>query len=49
MIAMRRLEICLSVNSRLREKLVSLVPITFDDNRRFTSVAFFVANFNLLS
>ena len=45
---MRRLETCLSVNSKLCGRLVSLTQIIFDDNVRVTSVAF-AAYFNLLS
>ena len=47
--ALQRLEAYITVNSKLCGKLVSLVPIMFDDNLRVMSVAFFVADFNLLS
>ena len=39
------LETCLLVNSKLCEKLVSLVPIMFGDNMRDKSVELFVADF----
>ena len=37
---LQRIETCLSVNSKLWGKLVSLVPIMFDNNLRVMSVAF---------
>ena len=46
---MQRLETCLSVNGKLCEKIVLLVPSTFDDNLKGTSVTLFVADFDLLS
>lgn len=45
----KRLETCLSANSKLCRKLFSLVPTMFDDNLRVTSIAFFDFDFNLLS
>ena len=41
-------ETCLPVTSKLCEKLILLFPIMFDDNL-ILSVAYFVADFNLLS
>ena len=46
---LRRLETCLSVNNNSWGKLVSLLPIMFDDNLNTTSDSFFIADFNLLS
>ena len=46
---LRRLKICLPANNILWGKLVSLLPIMFDDNLNTTSVSFFIAEFNFLS
>ena len=46
---LRRLATFLSVNKSLRGKLVSLSLVMFNDNFSATSVAFFVADFNLLN
>ena len=46
--ALRGLQTFLSCISKFWGKLVSLVPIMFNDNHRDTSVAFFVTDFSLL-
>ena len=40
---------CLSVNNNSWGKLVSLLPIMFDDNLSNASDSFFIDDFNLLS
>ena len=42
-----RIAACLSVSNKLCEKLVSSVHIISDNNHIVTSVAIFVADFNL--
>ena len=42
----KRLETCLSANSKLCRKLFSLVPTMFDDNLRVTSAAYIATGFN---
>lgn len=44
-----RLKTCLSLNSKVYEASVLLVPIMFHDNLKFTPVTIFVVDFNLLS
>ena len=46
---LRRFKTCQSVNNGSWGKLVSLLPIMFDDNLNTTSDSFFIADFNLLS
>ena len=46
---LRRFETCLLVSNNSWGKLVSLLPIMFDDNLNTTSDSFFIAEFNLLS
>ena len=50
-IPLRSLDICVLVNNNLWGKSVSLVvlPTTFDERFRVTSVPFFIPDFNLLS
>ena len=47
--ALRRLETCLSVDNNSWGKLVSLLPIMFDDHLNTTSDSFLIGDFNLLS
>lgn len=42
--ALWRLETCVSDSINVSGKLVSLVPILFDESVRFTPVSFFVAD-----
>ena len=47
--ALRIFVTCLLVNDNLWGKLVSSLPIVFDDNLKNTPVSFFIADFNSLS